>query len=428
MTDALQPRKTALSVLHQIRRGEESDAALEAVLGQSGMDARDKAFCMALVMATLRYGKVADTLLANIMSKPIDPKKAGLVADVLRMGAVQLLWMGVPPHAAVHSAVEIVKGSKFKGLAKLTNGVLQRMSREGAQLLEKHGDVPRLATPDWLWQRWLGAYGEERTREIAAANLQEPALDLSVKADPQEWARKLGGEVLPTGAVRLREGGAVTALEGFREGAWWVQDAAAGIPARLMGEVKGKRVLDLCAAPGGKTLQLALAGAEVTALDRSARRLERVKENLGRMGAKAKLVAADALEWQPDAPFDAILLDAPCTATGTLRRHPDVAWRKSDTDVAELAELQRRLLLRAWDWLAPGGVLVYSTCSLEKEEGEDHIEPMQQAGAVLSPVTPAELGGLQEVVAKEGYVRCLPYHMAEQGGMDGFFAVRFMRK
>lgn len=425
MTDALQPRKAALSVLHRVRKGEDSDMALEAVLGLSSMDARDKAFCMALTMTTLRYGKAADALLANIMSKPIDEKKAGLVADVLRMGTVQLLWMGVPAHAAVHSAVEIVKTSKFKGLAKLTNGVLQKMSRQGEQLLVEHSDIPRLATPNWLWQRWLKAYGEERTQHIAVANLQEPALDLTVKANPQEWAHKLSGEVLPTGSVRLKEGGVVTALEGFREGAWWVQDAAASIPAQLMGEVKGKRVLDLCAAPGGKTLQLALAGAEVTALDRSAKRLERVKENLKRMGATAKLVAADALQWQPEALFDAILIDAPCTATGTLRRHPDVAWRKSDADVAELAALQRQMLLRAWEWLAPGGVLVYSTCSLEIEEGEAHIEAMQQAGAGLSPISADELGGMKDVIAETGYVRCLPYHMAEQGGMDGFFAVRF---
>lgn len=428
MTEPLQPRKAALSILHRVRSGDDSDAALDGVLSATTMERRDKAFAMALAMGVLRYGKVADVLLASVMQKPIDEKKAGLVADVLRLGVVQLLWLNVPAHAAVHSSVELVKTSKFRGFAKLVNGVLQRINREGELLLNKHSDLPRLATPDWLWCRWLKAYGKERTQHIAAANLQEPALDVTVKEDAAGWAQKLGGEVLPTGSVRLPQGGAITGLEGFESGAWWVQDAAAAIPAKLFGDLRGKRVLDLCAAPGGKTAQLALAGGNVVALDRSGKRLQRVRDNLGRLGLKAELKTADVLEWQPDEAFDAILLDAPCTATGTLRRHPDVAWRKTDADVTELAELQRQMLLRALGWLKPGGVLVYSTCSLEKEEGEDHIEAVTQAGATLDAVRAEELGGMAELLTAQGAVRCLPTHLADKGGMDGFFAMRFVKR
>lgn len=429
MTDTLQPRKAALSILHRIRMGEESDAALEKEFRAQSPEfsGRDRAFVMALALGTMRYKAVADALLAKIMTTPIDEKKAGFVADVLRMGAAQLLWLDVRGYAAVHSSVELVKCSKYKGFAKLVNGVLQRINREKNAFLADL-DVPRLATPGWLWERWVKAYGEDGARAIAQANLKEPKLDLTVKGDPHGWAERLGGEVVPTGSVRLHDSGAITALEGFAQGAWWVQDASAAIPARLFGDLKGKRVLDLCAAPGGKTLQLASAGGNVLAVDRSAKRLERVKENLRRTGLAAETKVADALDWKPEERFDAILLDAPCTATGTLRRHPDVAWRKSEKDVAELAALQRRMLMRALDWLKPGGMLVYSTCSLEKEEGEGHIASMLDAGMQVVPVTAVEVGGLADLLTPEGYVRCLPSHLQDKGGMDGFFAVRLIRK
>jgi 16S rRNA (cytosine967-C5)-methyltransferase len=424
MTDSLQPRKLALSVLHLVQRGgKDTDFALEEVLGTSGLDKRDRAFTQLLALGTLRHRAVADALLAQCLQKPLDAKKADYVQDVLRMGVAQLLWLGVPSHAAVHSSVELVKQSKFKGFAKLVNGVLQRIHREGAAMQQKL-DIPRLTTPDWLWHDWVDAYGEATTRQIAEANLLEPMLDISVKSDAEGWAKKLDGEVMPTGTVRLSESADVTTLEGFAEGEWWVQDMAAALPVRLFGDIRGKRVLDLCAAPGGKTVQLALRGAEVTALDRSAKRMRRVRENLERMQLSADIVTADALEWQPDEAFDAILLDAPCSATGTLRRHPDVAWRKSPKDVAELAGLQRRLLERALTWLKPNGVLVYSTCSLEKAEGEDHMAHIAAMGARISPVQAVEVGGIRDIVSHEGWLRCLPHHMQHKGGMDGFFAVR----
>lgn len=427
MTDPLQPRKLALSMLHLVQRGgKDSGYALEETLRNSGLDKRDRAFCQLLVLGTLRHRAAADAVLAQCLKTPLDAKKAAYVQDVLRMGVAQMLWLGVPAHAAVHSSVELVKQSKFRGFSKLVNGVLQRVNREGAAMLAEL-DVARLSVPDWLWNGWAKDYGEETARAIASAGLKEPSLDITVKTDAAAWAEKLGGTVLPTGSVRLSESADVTTLEGFAEGAWWVQDAAAALPARLFGDVRGKRVLDLCAAPGGKTMQLALAGGDVLAVDRSAKRLERVTENLARLGLSAEVLAADALEWAPQERFDAILLDAPCTATGTLRRHPDVAWRKSAKDVAELAGLQRRMLERALDWLKPDGVLVYSTCSLEKAEGEEHIAPVMAGGFRLSPIRAEEAGGLAEVVTAEGLLRCLPYHLESHGGMDGFFAARIVR-
>lgn len=425
MTDALQPRKLALSVLHLVQRGgKDTDFALEEVLGSSGLEKRDRAFCQLLALGTLRHRAVADAVLAQCLQKPLDAKKAAYVQDVLRMGVAQLLWLGVPSHAAVHSSVELIKQSKFRGFTKLVNGVLQRVNREGQSLLAAL-DIPRLTTPDWLWQSWLRDYGEETARAIATANLREPTLDVSAKSNAAAWTEKLDGTLLSTGTVRLKESADVTTLEGFAEGAWWVQDMAAALPVKLLGDVQGKRVLDLCAAPGGKTVQLAVAGADVLAVDRSAKRLKRMTENLTRMGVQAEVLAADALEWEPQEKFDAILLDAPCSATGTLRRHPDVAWRKSAKDVEELAALQRKLLLRALTWLKPAGVLVYATCSLEKAEGEAHIPAVTTAGYGLSPVTPDEVGGINELVTPEGLLRCLPHYLEAEGGMDGFFAARF---
>jgi 16S rRNA (cytosine967-C5)-methyltransferase len=426
MTDSLQPRKAALSILHRIRGGEDSDAALDAVLNASSMERRDKAFVMALALGTLRYGKVADVVLAKAMQKPVDEKKAAYVADALRMGVVQLLWLGVPPHATVHSSVELVKHSKFRGFSKLVNGVLQRINRESKTVLDGL-DVAQLATPPWLFERWQKAYGNDTARVIASANLQEPMLDITAKTDPNHWAQTLGGEVLLGNTVRLNENAVVPELAGYADGSWWVQDVAAAIPARLLANVRGKRVLDVCAAPGGKTMQLAQAGAEVVALDRSAKRLQRLQQNMQRVQLPVKTVAADALSWQPDELFDAILVDAPCTSTGTLRRHPDIAWRKSPKDVLDLASLQRELLHKAVEWLKPQGMLVYSTCSLEKEEGEDHIAAIVNEQLAISPVTADELGGLAELVTPEGYVRCLPHYLQDKGGMDGFFAARFIK-
>jgi 16S rRNA (cytosine967-C5)-methyltransferase len=287
-------------------------------------------------------------------------------------------------------------------------------------------DPARLNTPDWLWESWTSSYGEETTRAIAAAHLIEAPLDLTPRADADFWAGQLDAEKLPTGTLRRSTGGNVTELPGFAEGAWWVQDAAATLPVRLLGDVAGQRVADLCAAPGGKTLQLCAAGALVTAVDISARRIGRLNDNLARAGMTAELVTADAGKWTPTEKFDAILLDAPCSGTGTLRRHPDIAWLKDGEDVSRLTLTQDRLLVHALDLLKPGGTLVYAVCSLEEDEGPARIDALlaRSSQVTLVPVQPAELPGLAEAISPNGDIRTLPSMWPERGGLDGFYVAR----
>ena len=287
-------------------------------------------------------------------------------------------------------------------------------------------DPALLNTPQWLWESWVATYGEETTRAIAAAHLIEAPLDLTPRSDADFWAGQLDAEKLPTGTLRRRAGGAIAELPGFAEGAWWVQDAAATLPVRLLGDVAGKRVADLCAAPGGKTLQLCAAGARVTAVDVSARRIGRLSDNLARAGMTAELVTADAGKWTPAEKFDAVLLDAPCSGTGTLRRHPDIAWLKDSDDVSRLTLTQDRLLVHALDLLKPGGTLVYAVCSLEEDEGPARIEALLDRTPQVTrvPVQPDELPGLTEAISPNGDIRTLPSMWPERGGFDGFYVAR----
>jgi 16S rRNA (cytosine967-C5)-methyltransferase len=326
----------------------------------------------------------------------------------------------------VRLAREDFNASHFTGLI---NAVLRRIAREGAERIAAF-DAPVLDTPPWLMARWIKTYGEATAHAIAAANGREPALDLTVKADAAGWAEKLDGRVLPTGSVRTIVHGAVTALPGFDDGAWWVQDAAASIPARLLGNVAGLRVADLCAAPGGKTAQLVAAGAKVTAVDRAPARLKRLQENLTRLSLEAELVCADVAEWTAEQPFDAVLLDAPCTSTGTIRRHPDVPWLKRAADITSLAASQRRLLDHAITLIKPGGTLVYCTCSLEPEEGTDVIADLlaREASVRRVPIAAAEVFGETELINQDGDLRTLPCHFTAAdsrfAGVDGFYAAR----
>ncbi|MCG8443492.1 MAG: RsmB/NOP family class I SAM-dependent RNA methyltransferase, partial [Caulobacterales bacterium] len=317
------------------------------------------------------------------------------------------------------------RAGRMKGLV---NAVLRRVGEAGPEAV---ADLdPREDWPRWLTASWEAAYGAEAARRIAAMSAREAPLDLTVARDAQAWADRLGGRLTATGSVRLPPGHApVPDLPGFHEGAWWVQDAAAALPARLLGPVNGQRVLDLCAAPGGKTLQLAAAGARVTAVDRAPARLKRVRENLARTGLDAALVAADAAAYRPETPVDAVLLDAPCTATGTLRRRPDTAWIKSPRDVDSLQRLQIRLIAAAAAALPPGGRVVYCTCSLQPGEGEGAIEGALKAGAPLTPdpIGSDEAPGLPEAIGADGFLRTFPYMWEEAGGMDGFFAARLRR-
>jgi 16S rRNA (cytosine967-C5)-methyltransferase len=311
--------------------------------------------------------------------------------------------------------------------------VLRRCAREGKAIID---DVKSqtLDVPPWLFARWSAHYGEANAHAMAAALSHEPSLDLTVKSDASQWASRLHGEVLPTGTVRTLLHGSVTMLPGFSEGQWWVQDAAAALPARLFGDINGKVIADLCAAPGGKTAQLAQAGARVTAVDRSPARMTRLHDNLARLSLEADVVVADAVEWPGAAEsFDGILIDAPCTSTGTIRRHPDVAWLRQEGDIAPLVALQKRLLQKAVTLLKPGGTLVYCTCSLEPEEGEAAISTLLagESGLRRAPIAPSEVAGLAEIITSEGDLRTLPCHLPHAdprlAGLDGFYASRLVK-
>lgn len=421
-------RAVALATLSAVL---DHNRPLEEAFDESAGDrlsARDRGFARLITSTTLKRLGQTDDLIAQCLEKPLSAS-AQPVRHALRLGVTQLLFLGVPAHAAIDSAVSLLGKTRHAGFKGLANAVLRRLDRDGKALLAAQ-DTARLNMPDWLWHLLSTVHGETTARAIAAANLTDPPLDISVTAEPALWAERLEGTLLPTGTIRRRFGGAITELPGYAEGAWWVQDAAAALPALLLGDVTGKKVIDLCAAPGGKTAQLATAGAQVTAIDRSAKRLERLSRNLERLGLSAEVEAADGTLWTPAEPADALLLDAPCSATGTIRRHPDVALGKTPADVAKLAALQDRLLDHAAGLVKPGGLLVYATCSLLPAEGEERIAALFERTArkwERVAIDPAEIGGWSECVTPQGDLRTLPCHLAEQGGLDGFYAARLRR-
>ena len=391
----------------------------------------DRGFSRAIAAATLRHLGEIDLIVKRLLDKKL-PRSAGITQAILRTAIAEILFLDVKPHAAVDLAVEAAsRDADARHFKSLVNALLRRLLREEAALREGI-DAERAALEPWLWKSWIGTYGEIKTRKIIRAQFVEPPLDLSVKieADAPLWATRLGAKLLPTGSLRLAGSGRIENLEGFDEGAWWVQDAAAALPARLLGNVSGRDVLDLCAAPGGKTAWLAAHGANVTALDRSAPRLQRLTQNLARLNLDAEVVIADAATYAPGRQWDFILLDAPCTATGTARRHPDVLHLKTQTDRNRLALLQAGLLTQAATLLAPGGTLVYCTCSLEPEEGPGQIEAFLAANPEFarSPVAASEIGNLDEAITPAGDLRTLPCHLAQEGGLDGFYAARLTRQ
>ncbi|MBL6456480.1 methyltransferase domain-containing protein [Belnapia sp. T6] len=404
-------RRAALSLLEAVMtRHRPLEEALDAL--PKGIAPRDKAAAHRIAGAVLRRAGSLDAVLEPFLRR--EPPSE--VRQALRMGAAELLLLGTPAHAAVASCVTLVP-KPFTGLA---NAVLRRVAEAGQAALEGL-EAERLDTPPWLWSAWHGAYGPA-VRAIAAAHRQEAPLDLSLA--PGAEAPE-GGVALPTGSWRYPAGTRVTEMPGFAEGSFWVQDAAAALPARLLAVRPGEGVLDLCAAPGGKTAQLAAAGGQVVAVEREPRRAARLRENLARLQLPAELVEADATEWDAGgAVFDAVLLDAPCTATGTIRRHPDVPYLKRARDVAPMAGLQRALLAAAARRVAPGGRLVLATCSLQPEEGEAHAAP---EGFVADPVRPEEVPGLEAAITPAGALRTRPDLWPERGGMDGFFMARWRR-
>ncbi|HEY6256483.1 MAG TPA: RsmB/NOP family class I SAM-dependent RNA methyltransferase [Xanthobacteraceae bacterium] len=404
--------------------------------GLTALADRDRALVRHLVATVLRRLGTLRHLLGVLLERGL-PRDAPRAETALLIGAAQILWLEVPDHAAVDLAVRLAQADRRTArYAGLVNAVLRRLARDGAKLLAEV-DTVMLDTPAWLMERWVANYGTATARAVAAANGLEPPLDLTVRRDPAHWATMLGGRVLPTGTVRTAAHGPVTGLSGYREGAWWVQDAAAALPGRLFGDLAGQAIADLCAAPGGKTAQLAAGGARVVAVDRSPARIERVKANLQRLGLAAEIVAGDILDPDPPpwrtASFDGVLLDAPCSSTGTIRRHPDVPWRKRADDIATLAGLQRALLARAVEWVRPGGVLVYCVCSLEPEEGVEIIGELLSGDSRFRrrPISAAEIGGIAEALTPAGDLRTLPCHLADpdprMAGLDGFFAARLER-
>jgi 16S rRNA (cytosine967-C5)-methyltransferase len=395
------------------------DALADPKSGFRDLSDRDRGYVRRLVATTLRRRGQIDGCLRKFLT--LWPK--GLPREAMRLGAAELLFLDAPAHAAVGEAVNLMHPEQKKPRG-LINAVLRKVATEGAAIVAEQ-DVARANTPDWLWQSWVNFYGEDTARDIAMAHLQEAPLDISLKGDDAAiWAEKLDAEILPTGGVRRMAGGAVESLPGFEDGAWWVQDVAASLPVKLLGDVKGKRVADLCAAPGGKTIQLAAAGASVMAVDRSDPRLKRLKENLKRLGFKVDVRTAEIEQWQPEESFDAVLLDAPCTATGTIRRHPDLPYLKDEKDVAKLADLQRRLAQKSWAMLKSGGRMVYCVCSLQPEEAEYQIRHLLALpGAEIIPADAGQLHLPSEVLTHEGALRTLPSMWSGRGGMDGFFAI-----
>ncbi len=392
------------------------EEALDALPGE----ARDRAAGHRLAALALRRLGSLDAVLEPFLKKaPPIP-----VRHVLRLGAAGLLLADTPPHAAVATAVALARVHGLAPFAGLVNAVLRRVSEAGAAALDGL-DGPRLDTPAWLWTDWTASFGPA-ARDIAAAHAREAPVDLTPRLGvPAEYE---GAERLPTGSLRLPAGTRVTALPGFEDGAFWVQDAAATLPARLLAARPGERVADLCAAPGGKAAQLAATGARVTAVERDATRILRLRENLARLRLDAEVVEADALSWTPDAPFDAVLLDAPCSATGTIRRHPDVPHLKRPKDVAVLAQQSDRLLAAAAAMLRPGGRLVFAVCSLQSEEGPGRVRALAGLGLRPEPFAAEELADLPEARTPEGWLRTHPGLWAGRGGMDGFFAARFVKE
>jgi 16S rRNA (cytosine967-C5)-methyltransferase len=410
-------RRAALRILDAVTRtGQPLDQAV--IPAARGLEPADRAMAIAIAQEVLRWTPDFDLLIDSQTQMPLaEDAKARMV---LRMALAQLLRLGTPPHAAIATALPLVE----KGPRRLVHGVIGSLWRLQPSLPAIPTLLPEVAI------RWEAAWGKDMVTATSAALAEPPLLDLMLKdaGETAKWAELLNGESLAPGHLRLPRGHAVESLPGYGDGAWWVQDLAATLPVRLLGEGKGRTVLDLCAAPGGKTMQLAAQGWAITALDLSAKRLARLADNLERTGLSAEMVTADLRKWESDEDFDAVLLDAPCTSTGTFRRHPDVLHRIGARQIAELVTLQSDMLGRSARWVKPGGSLIYATCSLEPEEGEAQAKAFLENNPDFS-VAPANADQLPDgVVSKDGYVRTLPGMLADKGGLDGFFVARFARR
>jgi 16S rRNA (cytosine967-C5)-methyltransferase len=429
--DGVAPRAAALSLLAQIlARKKMLDAALESDAAYAELSLRDRALARMIVSTVLRRKGQMDDLIARAVQKE-SPRPNGL-RWILYIGLAQILFMDIPDHAAVDTSVRLAAQNGMEGQKGFVNAILRRMAGEGRGWMESQ-DSAALNFPGWLYAQLVADYGVVRARDIGQACLAEAPLDLTVKDKESraEWAKKLGASMLQTGTLRVTGGGAVPALEGFDEGAWWVQDASSALPVAMMGDLNGKSVLDLCAAPGGKTMQLAAAGAHVTALDRSAARISQLSDNLKRtrFEKNVRTVIEDGSVWSSKELFDIVLLDAPCTATGTIRRHPDLLHLKEEKDQAGLISIQERLFLNAARLVKPGGYLFYCTCSLQKDEGERQVKKflLSHQNFRRIPGRREEFASQDGFVNGDGDVRILPTLLREAGGMDGFFISRLQK-
>ena len=414
-TEGLEARRAALDALYAVLW----EKRLLSHLGYGDLPPSEAARAGRLTTEVLRHLGRLDAVLRAYLTRR--PNMA--VQNILRLGAYELLVDGSGAHGIVNSAVALAKRHPRTARASgMVNAVLRRVAEEGAEAWAK---TPPHPLPVWLRKPIGKAFGHDVLLAIEAAHEKGAPTDLTPK---HTGVTVPGTDLLPTGSLRLHQG-QVSALEGYSEGRWWVQDAAAALPASLLGDIAGKTVLDLCAAPGGKTLQLAAAGAHVTALDISEDRMRRVEENLNRTGLQANLVVADVLAWE-GGPFDAILLDAPCSATGTIRRHPDLPFVKSADEVEALTKLQMQMIDRALTFLKPGGRMVYCTCSLLLNEGENQVKAALKRHEDLEivPIDPAPLGGAADWASPEGGLRLRPDFWADRGGMDGFYMALLQRR
>lgn len=430
--DDLHARHVALDILHAvIGRRQPLDQVLEDMDSYNALSGRDRAFIRMMVATVLRRAGQIDDMIRRATDKNDMPQPPAL-HSLLRLAIAQIAFMEVPDYAVVDTAVRIAEENGLGRQKGFVNAVLRRCAREHRDWLARQ-DAATMNMPDWLLQMWIADYGVRMAAEIAQACLSEAPLDITVKNPGMTdyWTQELDAVALPTGSLRRPSGGLVYDLPGFDDGLWWIQDAAAALPARLFGDIRDKTVLDLCAAPGGKTAQLATQGAQVIALDRSAKRLQRLQNNMHRLRLEDHVTteAADAAVWQPREKVPFILLDAPCTATGTIRRHPDALHLKAPGDLEKLAALQARILDNAATMLLPGGIMVYCTCSLQKAEGEAQVDAFLSRHKTMArlPVTADEIGGLATLLTPQGDVRILPFHLAAQGGMDGFYIARLVR-
>ena len=430
--DGMTSRVVALHILSQVLGQKKMlDAVLDHDKNFNGLTQRDRGMVRMMVSTILRRKGQLDDLIGRALNKGEIPRPDTL-KWILYIGICQILFMDVANHAAVDTSVNLATRHNMDSKKGFVNAILRRITGEGKSWVAAQ-DPASLNIPTWIYKQWVDDYGDVRAKDIALSSLTEAALDITVKqrGTKNELAEKLDAIILPTGSLRRPHGGHVTDFSGFHDGTWWVQDASSSIPANLFGDIDGKTVLDLCAAPGGKTMQLAAQGANVVALDRSASRMKTLSENLTRVGleTRVKTVVEDGSVWNPKDKFDFILLDAPCTATGTIRRHPDLLCLKDEKDQAGLENIQTKLLANIPNLLNVGGVLMYCTCSLQKAEGEVQIENFLNTHTNFgrAPIRREEFGNVEGMVNANGEVRILPYHLKDAGGMDGFFIARLKR-